>query len=197
MDKLNPYFEVDGKTYEIERTRYLECEYEKITSQSSLTAGEEKASANYLKMQSEYEEIAEQFRTAKSDYFADVLDKKKKAKYLAFKELVDEKYNELINFSVDNDNFSLKKLEDKAYENGLKLLYVALEQKYKLSHDEVIEIWDKFTEHFGLSVAKQWILAMVNELFGTEEETDPFLKQARAKAEQKAEQRKGLKKMKM
>ena len=58
MGKLNPYFEVDGKTYEIERTRYLECEYEKITSQSSLTADEEKASANYLKLQSEYEEIA-------------------------------------------------------------------------------------------------------------------------------------------
>ena len=30
MARINPYFEVDGKKYEIIRTRALECEYEKV-----------------------------------------------------------------------------------------------------------------------------------------------------------------------
>lgn len=196
MNKLNPYFEVDGRKYEIERTRYLECEYDKITSQSSLSNEEEKAGAAYVKLQSEYEKIAERFNKAETDYFDDVLDETKKAKYLAFKELLDEKYKEVINFSVDNPEFSIKKLEDKAYENGLNLLYIALEKKYHLSRDEAAGIWDKFIDYFGISIAKQWVLTMVNELFGQEdEEVDPFLKQARAKAEQKAQQRNGLKKI--
>ena len=68
--KINPYFEVKGKTYEIKRTRYLETEYDRITSSSKLSAEQESLFADYIKLESEYNEIIEKFKNAKDDYFA-------------------------------------------------------------------------------------------------------------------------------
>ena len=76
------------------------------------------------------------------------------------------------------------------------MLYEALEEQHKLSHKEAVEVWEKFTDHFGQQTAKDWVSAMINELFSREEEEEnPFLKQAIAKAEQKAQQRNGLKRI--
>ena len=50
--KINPYFEVKGKTYEIKRTRYLESEYDRITSISKLTNEQESNFADYVKLES-------------------------------------------------------------------------------------------------------------------------------------------------
>ena len=109
MSRINPYFEVEGKTYEIVRTRFLEEKYEQITSEPTLTQEEERASANYLKLQAEYEEIAEKYNKAKDDYFDDILNDEKGKKYTAYKAVLDDKYKEIVDFSIDNKNFSLKK----------------------------------------------------------------------------------------
>ena len=195
--KINPYFEVKGKTYEIKRTRYLESEYDKITQQSQLSTEQESAFADYIKLESEYNEIVGKFREAKEDYFANVLDKEKKEIYLAFKELDYEKYNEVKRFEIENKNFSLNDIQDKAYDNGVKLLYIALQEQYSLTEVEARRVWDDFVEHFGKKTSIEWVLVMTQTLFEKDEdEENPFLKQARAKAMQKAEQRKGLSKIK-
>lgn len=195
--KINPYFEVKGKTYEIKRTRFLESEYEKITQKSQLSVEQESLFADYIKLESEYNEIVGKFREAKDDYFANVLDKEKKEIYLAFKELSDEKYNEMKNFEIKNPEFSLKNIQNKAYENGVKLLYVALQEQYSLSEEQSKFVWEDFVDHFGKETSVEWILVMVQTLFEKDEdEENPFLKQARVKAMQKAEQHKGLSKIK-
>lgn len=195
--KINPYFEVKGKTYEIKRTRYLETEYDRITTSSKLSAEQESLFADYIKLESEYNEIIEKFKNAKDDYFANVLDKDKKEIYLAFKELSDEKYKEIKDFNVNNPDFSLNKIQKMAYENGVKLLYVALQDQYSLSEEQAKLVWGDFVEHFGNQVAMEWILLMVQTLFEKDEEDDdPFLKQAKAKAIQRMEHRKGLSKIK-
>lgn len=195
--KINPYFEVKGKTYEIKRTRYLETEYDRITTSSKLSAEQESLFADYIKLESEYNEIIEKFKNAKDDYFANVLDKDKKEIYLAFKELSDEKYKEIKDFNVNNPDFSLNKIQKMAYENGVKLLYVALQDQYSLSEEQAKLVWGDFVEHFGNQVAMEWILMMVQTLFEKDEEDDdPFLKQAKAKAIQRMEHRKGLSKIK-
>ena len=197
MNKLNPFFEVEGKKFEIIRTRALECEYEKIREQNKLDDRQISLTNDYAKLMLEYEEILEKYKDAKNDYFEDVLNKDKKAKYKAFKELSDEKYDEMKNFELENKDFSINKVQDFAYNNGVELLIFALNEKCGLSKDESALVWDKFVSRFGSDTAKDWINAMVQSLFDREEEDEnPFLKQARAKAQQKMEQRKGLSKVK-
>lgn len=201
MERLNPFFEVEGKRYEIKRTRFLESEYEKITNQTSLSEQDERLYAEYIKLETECAEIGERYKNAREDYFNDITNDEKKKKYEAFKTLSDEKYNEVIEFGFKHKDFSTKKLEDKALENGIKLFVIALQEQYKISELDSKNIWEKFKEYllenFGINSPREWILHMVNTLFEVEEENeDPFLKQAKAKAMQKAEQRKGLSKMK-
>ena len=202
MSKRIPItFEVEGQPYEIVRTRALECEYEKITKQSSLSEQDERAFADYIKLQAETEELAEKFRIAKEDFYNDVLDEEKEKKFLAFEKLYNRKYQEIIDFTTTHKDFSTQKVEEIAMDNGVKLFVLALSQKYGMSHDEAKSVWEKFrdflSEKYGMQSPREWILTMVRELFeGEEEETDPFLKQARAKAQQRMEQRKGLSKIK-
>lgn len=197
MNKLNPYFEVEGKKYEIFRTRAIECEYEKIREQNKLDDRQVSLTNDYAKLMLEYEEILEKYSNAKEEYFEDVLNKDKKAKYKAFKELSDEKFEELKDFELNNKDFSLTKIQDIAYQNGVELLVFALNEQCNVSKEEAKEIWDKFVSHFGTEIAQEWINAMLQTLFEREEETEnPFLKQARAKAQMKIEQRKGLSKVK-
>lgn len=197
MSKINPYFEVEGKTYEIKRTRALECEYEKITQQSSMSEDDERGFAEYIKLQTELNELSEKVKESKDDFYANVTNKDKKEVYFAFKELFDDKYKEMVNFGLTHKEFSTSRVEEQAYANGKKLLFIALEQQCNLTHEEAIKVWEKFEEHLGLQTAKEWILFMVQSLFeNDEEEQDPFLKQAQAKAKLKMEQRKGLSKVK-
>ena len=197
MNKLNPYFEVEGKKYEIKRTRAIECEYEKIREQNKLDDEQISLTNDYAKLMLEYEEILEKYKEAKEDYFEDVLNEEKKSKYKAFKELSDEKYDEMKEFELKNKNFSLNKVQDFAYKNGVELLMFALNEQCGVSKDEAKNIWDKFVAHFGTETAKDWINVMIQTLFEREdEEENPFLKQARAKAKLKMEQRKGLSKVK-
>ena len=197
MSKLNPFFEVDGKKYEIVRTRAVECEYEKIREQNKLDDEQISLTNDYAKLMLEYEEILEKFKSAKEEYFDDVLNKEKKEIYKAFKELSDEKYNEMKEFELSNKDFSLSKVQDFAYANGVELLIFALNEQCGLSQEEARNVWDDFVDHLGIETAKEWITAMVQALFEKEEEEEnPFLKQARAKRLQKMEQRKGLSKVK-
>ena len=195
--KINPYFEVKGTTYEIKRTRYLESEYDKITSDSKLSVEQESEFADYIKLESEYNELIEKFRVAKDEYFEDVLNEEKEKRYLAFEKLSNKKYQEIKDFNFNHPNFSLKEIQTLAYDNGVKLLYVALQEQYSLSEKQARTVWDDFVDHFGTLVATEWILEMVKTLFEKdEEEENPFLKQAKAKAIQRMEHRNGLKKIK-
>lgn len=195
--KINPYFEVEGKTYEIKRTRALECEYEKITQQSSMSEDDERNFAEYIKLQTELNELSEKLKESKDDFYGNVTNKDKKQVYFAFKELFDDKYKEMVDFGLTHKDFSTSRVEEQAYANGKKLLFVALEQQCKLTQEQAVKVWEKFEEHLGLQTAKEWILFMVQSLFESdEEEQDPFLKQAQAKAKLKMEQRKGLSKIK-
>lgn len=196
--KINPYFEVEGKKYEIERNRAIECQFEKIREQNKLDDDKLSLVTDYKKLVNEYQEILEKYEDVKNDYFDNVLDKDKKEKYKAFKELSDEKFNELKEFELKNKNLSLDELRNLTYKNGVELLVYALSEKYKISQDEAKNIWEKFVEHFGIETAKEWIELMIQTLFekDDEEEENPFLKQAKAKAKLKMEQRKGLSKIK-
>lgn len=200
MSKLNPFFEVDGKKYEIKRTRAVECQYDKIREQNKLDDEQVSVTNDYAKLAVEYEEILTKYAQAKEAYMCDegILDENLKKKYLAYKELADSKYAEVKEFELKNKNFSLAEVEDIAYKNGVELLVFALEEQCGVTKDEAISLWDGFVDQLGINTAKEWITLMIQTLFEREDEEDqnPFMRQARAKQQQKLEQRKGLSKMK-
>ena len=195
MGRINPYFEVDGKKYEFMRTRALECEYKKIRNANKMSEEDENLFNDYAKLLSDANEIENKYEDAKADYFDDVLNKDKKAKYLAFKELFDEHYKAIKEFSVENREL-LTRSKEQAYDNGVKVLIFALCEQCKLDEEKANEVWGKFVEHFGESVANDWISAMISALFGEDDEENPFIKAQQAKMEQRLNQRKGLSKMK-
>lgn len=196
MSKLNPYFEVEGKKYEIVRTRAIECEYEKIRERNKLDDEQVSLTNDYAKLMLEYEEILEKYKNAKDEYFEDVLNKDKKSKYKAFKELADEKFNEIKDFELNNKGFSLNKVQELAYQNGVELLVFALNEQCDISKDEAQDVWEKFVSHFGMETAKDWITLMIQTLFEREDEDEnPFMRAAKAKQQQRLEQRKGLSKV--
>lgn len=195
MVKNVPSFVVDGKTYEIKRTRYLECQYEQISQESAFTDEQQELLAKGTKLRMEYEELAEQFKPIKEKHFANMRDKELTAEYKAFKEELDELYKELTAFEIANKSVSMSALQKVAVDKAERLLILALCEQYNIDEEKAKEVWCKYVDKIGVSTAGEWVMFMLDALFNEDENTDPFLKQARAKAELKAEQRKGLSKV--
>lgn len=192
MGKIIPSFVVDGKTYEIRRTRYLECQYEQISQENSFTDEQQALLAQGTKLRMEYEELAEQFRPMKEKHFANMRDKELTAEYKAFKEELDELYKALTDFEINHKEVSMSALQKVAVDKAERLLILALCEQYNLDEENAKAVWCKYVDEIGVATASEWVMFMLDALFNEEETNDPFLKQARAKAELKAEQRKGL-----
>lgn len=195
--RLNPHFVVDNKKYEIKANRMLDLKYQEIKNEKSLSKEEEIAVTDFAKLQLEYAELAEKFKEAKEDYLqpTNIRNKDKKEIYLAYKELADEKFKEVRDFELHCPNLDMNKVKELAYENGVKVLIFALTTQCDLTEEKANEVWDKFVDHFGTQTAHDWISAMLQELFDEDEE-NPFLAQAKAKAEKRAEAKKGFQKIK-
>ena len=192
MGKIIPSFVVDGKTYEIRRTRYLECQYEQISQENNFTDEQQALLAQGTKLRMEYEELAEQFRPIKEQHFANMRDKELTAEYKAFKEELDELYKALTDFEINHKEVSMSSLQKVAVDKAERLLILALCEQHNLDEENAKAVWCKYVDEIGVATASEWVMFMLDALFNEEETTDPFLKQARAKAELKAEQRKGL-----
>ena len=197
MAKLIPYFEHDGKKYEIKRTRFLEMTYAEIKKSNGLNAEQEKNMVDYIKLLKEYQGFMERLEVAEEEFKNDILNEEKEKVYNKLKEITTKQFNEIAKFEIENGKETLKEVDIKSYENGKALLYVALQQKpYELTEQRAKEIWEGFEEQLGMETAKEWIRFMLNELFDEEsEEENPFLAQAKARAEQKLNQRNGLAKI--
>lgn len=195
MGKIIPSFVVDGKKYEIKRTRWLESKYEEISNESTFTDEQQALLAQGTKLRMEYSELAEQFRGVKERHYANMRDKELTAEYKAFKEEVDELYKAVTDFEIEHKDVSMAAIQKASVDKAERLLIMALCEQNGLNDDEAKTVWSKHVDEIGVSAASEWVIFMIDTLFNEEETTDPFLKQARAKAEQKAEQRKGLSKV--
>lgn len=195
MEKIIPSFVVDGKKYEIKRTRYLECQYESISEENNFTEEQQALLAKGTKLRIEYEELAQKFIPIKEQHFANMRDKELTAEYKAFKEELDDLYKELTDFEIANKSVSMTALQKVAIDKAERILILALCEQYDLTDENAKEVWCKYVDKIGVQTASEWVMYMLDALFNEEEVADPFLKAQRAKAELRAEQRKGLSKI--
>lgn len=195
MGKIIPSFEVNGKRYEIRRTRYLTAELDKWNNEIKMTDEEESESVkeqakldNLEKLAKRKEELYEKYLETFSQEDEEIYNKS----CVAYEKLVDE---------LAKSKNVVGKQRKKTIDCAEKLIIRALQLDEKgnetCSDEEAKEIWCTFVEEVGKSVAVEFVVYTANYILGGDEEENenPFLKAQRTKMEKKLEQRKGLSKV--
>ena len=193
-------FEVNGNTYEIIRTRYLQAEFNRISEENKELSPEDEKGyallqdkyARLEKLSNRVKELEDKYYESFDDADGELYDKAK-AQY-------DKVYQETIDFELSLNGIA-KRVQKIAIDNAEKVLIRALqidkEGKEIRTHKEAEDIWCSYVDEVGKNAAVEWLLYFVNYVTGNDSvEDDPFVAQAKAKAEQKANMRQGLKRIK-
>lgn len=193
MKNIIPFFEVDGQRYEIKRNRYLQAEFDKLKGEIKITD-------------------EEQIALAKEEDFTNRLEKltnRKNELYEKYLETFDPEDEEMYNKAcIAYDKFVeqegkgesvVAKQRKQMLDMGEKLIIKALQYNDKgdifRTEKEAEEIWCKLVDEYGQYSAIQFVAFTLNYIMGADEEMEnPFIAQAKAKAEQKANMRKGISK---
>jgi hypothetical protein len=192
MSKNNiPCFEVNGKTYEIKRNRYLQAEFDEMQKDITLTDEEQVA---YAKEQ-DFDARLEKLRERKDELYAKYLETFDEADEEMYRKALTA-YNRLIDEAKEIESISGKQRKQ-MIDMGEKLIIKGLQINHKgdtiRTEDEAKSIWEAFVEENGQVVAIQFVAFTVNYIMGGDEDIEnPFIAQAKAKAEQKASMKKGI-----
>lgn len=196
MNKIIPFFELNGQRYEINRTRYLLAEYDKLGEQSQLS---NKDKANAIKAQSligDIQKYADKAKELEAIYF-ETFDNEDERKYLKVKALCDAKLEELTQLELETG--STTKLQKTGIDLLEKIAIKGLaEQYFNFDENKAQAIWEQYADKIGNNATIEWLTGMSECLFAQNEEVEEnsFLSQMRKKAEQKAINRKNFKRAK-
>lgn len=196
MNKLIPFFELNGQKYEIKRTRYLLAEYDRLAEESQLS-NEDKANA--IKAQSligDIQKYAEKTKELEEKFF-ETFDSEDERKYLKAKELYTKALDELTALEVESG--STAKLQKAGIDLLEKIVIKGLaEQYFNFDESKAEKIWGDYVDTIGNNATIEWLTGMSECLFREDEEVEEnsFLSQMRKKAEQQAINRKNIKKVK-
>lgn len=194
-NKNIPFFEVDGKSYEIKRNRYLQAEFDEMKEDMMLSDDEQIALAKeqefderLKKLRNRIDEIYERYLETFSDEDEEMYRKASLA------------YNRLLEEAKNMESVSAKQRKQ-MLDIGEKLIIKALTLDNKgntiRTDDEAKNIWERFVEDNGQIVAVQFVAYTLNYIMGGDEDVEnPFIAQAKAKAEQRANMKKGIVKAK-
>ena len=197
MNKIIPFFELNGQRYEIKRTRYLLAEYDKLGEESQLS-NEDKANA--IKAQSligDIQRYAEKGKELEEKYF-ETFDDEDERKYLKCKALYETKLEELTELEVESG--STTKLQKAGIDLLEKIAIKGLaEQHFNFDEVKAQKVWENYVDTLpNHETVIEWLTCMSECLFREDEEVEEnsFLSQMRAKAEQRAINRKNIKRVK-
>ena len=187
-----PYFEIDGARYDIKRNRYLQAEFDEMKKSRSFSDDEE---LEYVREQ----ELSEQL---------DKLSKRKDELYDKYLETFDEEdeakfnkanmaYDILLQKLAESKGVIAKKRKE-LIEIGEALIIKALTMNDNgetiRTQNEAEHIWARFREEFGEVTKMEFVIFTINYIVGNDDDDmqNPFIAQAKAKAEQKANMKKGI-----
>ena len=186
-----PYFEINGNRYEIKKNRYLQAEFDEMKRNNALEEDEE---IDYVKEQ----ELSDKLEK---------LSKRKNELYDRYLETFDDEderiynkacvaYNVLLD-QVEQSKGVVAKKRKQMLDMGEAIIIKALQINDKgetiRTENEAKDIWGDFCMEFGDVTRLKFIVFTVNYIVGNDEEYEnPFIAQAKARAEQKANMRKGI-----
>ena len=192
MSKNNiPFFEVNGKKYEIKRNRYLQAEFDELKSELQMTEDEQVA---YIK-EDEFNQRVAKLRDRKDELYEKYLETFDENDEIMYQKALSA-FNKLVEEAKTMESIS-GKYRQAMFNIGEKLIIKALQINDKgetiRTEDESKSIWEGFVEEYGQVVALEFVSYTANYIMGGDEDTEnPFIAQAKAKAEQKANMKKGI-----
>ena len=187
MENLTPTFTVNGIEYELKRTRALMVEWQKINKENHL---DEENSNKFLEIQQslvetqkEIESLSGRLDTAREEYYDDPTNEDKKSKFLALKELLREAQKPLIDAKSEEMQFT-ERATKILLDNYEKAIIFAISEQHNMSKSSAEKLWQDFVEEIGVGKASQWVYAIGDTLFNTEESENDFLSKKRAREQE-------------
>lgn len=187
MENLRPIFTVDGKDYELKRTRALMVEWQRINKENHL---DEETSDKYFEIQQnlietqkEIEALSERVETARNEYYDDPTNKEKKEKFTALKALLKEAQKPLTDAKSEEMEFANKATKI-LLDNYERAIIWAISEQHDMSKTNAENLWKSFVDEIGVSKASQWVYAIGDTLFNSEADENNFLAKKRAKEQE-------------
>ena len=189
MEQNTPYFEVNGQRYYIFKTRYLIAEYEKRRDEIALSEEDELEYTREQAKQEELQRLSER-KDELYEIYLDTFDDVDREKY----ERACIAYDKLI-MQISQMSNVMGKQNKKILDFSEKLIIESLQWdmngKTIRTIDEATAIWESYVDEVGKFKASEFVIYVINYIIiGDEENDNPFVIQARAKAEEKRNQKK-------
>ena len=189
--RINPYFEIDGNRYEIQRTRWLVAEYKRLNEENPLGDQDRANAIKATNLVSDAKKFAEKEKEW-WDKLCEEPTEENQRTYLLFKGMSDKAiadYNEFVTNSK-----ALKIATDHSYAILEKVAIKALaEQFYGMNENLASQTWQRFVEsNENPDKVAEWLNAMAECFFVEEndEENNDFLSQKRKADEERELNRK-------
>lgn len=183
MQNLLPFFEVEGKKYEIKPTRYLWAEFDKLTRENAISDDEKKAALLLKEEADSFQKIKARYKEAETAYLENPIDSEKEELYEKYK-VIYEKRREQFYDKVIVDK-SIEKMNKSSVDNLEAVLMLALQEQYSLSEKDSKSAWESYVDEIGAQTASEWLIAMGNCLFAEKEDENSFLEKMRQKEAEK------------
>lgn len=196
MNRITPYFELNGNRYEIKRTRWLIAEYRRLNEESPLSDEDRANAIKASNLVADVKKFAEKEKECWETLCENPTEDNQRI-YLLFKGMSDEaiaKYNEFV-----SSNSTLQTATKHSIDILEKVAIKGLaEQHFSGNENLAKQIWEQFVDTMeNHDTVAEWLNAMAECLFVEEEEVDEegFLSQMRRKNEERENNRKnGLRK---
>ena len=196
MEKINPFFEVNGNRFELKRTRYLVAEYDKATKESNLKAEDTENVLKVQRLASDSKKFAERLEVLEEKYF-ETFDDEDERKYLKCKELLEQTMEKMAHIEASTECTKIAIETSARILENIAILGLA-EQYFNFNKELATQTWESYVESLpSQNMAIEWLQLMADSLFNeeVEEEGNDFFSMKRKEAEKIAEnRRKALKK---
>lgn len=178
MERIIPFFELNGKRYEIKRTRYLLAEYDKLTESADVSKEDKVIATKMQNLIADIQKYGEKTKELEEKYFEDFDDIVEK-KYLKAKALYENALNEYAELEAETG--SGVKLRKQSINILEKIAIMGIAEQYDLDTEKATTIWEEYVDTIGKEQAVEWLAYMVECLFSNEEgvEDNSFLYQMR------------------
>lgn len=194
MNKITPFFTVNGVRYEIKRTRFILAEYDKLIREIGNTADENAVLTRYYSLVGDIEKYAKKTLELEQVFF-DTFEEEAERRYLKCKSLYDNALRELSELEATGNISQIQKRNIDFLEN---IAIISLAENYfDLDFEKAKELWETFVGEKGNDFVVTWLLEMKQSVFTSDDEVeqDDFLSQVRKrKEEQERNRRAGAKK---
>lgn len=191
MEKINPFFEVNGNRFEIKKTRYIIAEYDKVTRESNLNPEDTQNVQKVQRLANDAKKFAERLEILEERYF-ETFDDEDERKYIKCKEMYDKIVDELSMLEATTKCTKIAIETSARILENIVILALA-EQYFNFNKELATQTWESYVESLpSQNQAIEWLNLMADSLFyeEPEENGNDFFSQKRKEAEQRAENRK-------